>query len=80
MKDLTEEIAADLTLYLRKDSPYRKVAVVIWDDGARTEEQAELRRGLLGLKGLLDVIIINRPAFMDRVEPKPVAEKKVKRK
>jgi hypothetical protein len=33
VKDLTEEIAADLTLYLRKDSPYRAVIAAIWDDG-----------------------------------------------
>ena len=64
VKVLTEEIAADLTLYLRKDSPYRSVIVVIWADGARTEEQAELRRGLTGLSGLFDVVIVNRPSCM----------------
>jgi hypothetical protein len=65
VKDLTEEIAADLTLYLRSDSPYRKVIAAIWDDGARTEEQAELQRGLKGLSGLFDVVIVNRPSRMD---------------
>jgi hypothetical protein len=65
VKDLTEEIAADLTLYLRKDSPYRAVIVAIWDDGARTEEQAELKRGLKGLTGLSDVVIVNRPSCMN---------------
>lgn len=65
VKDLTEEIAADLTLYLRPDSPYRKVIAVIWDDGARTEDQSELRRGLKGLTGLFDVVIVNRPACMN---------------
>ena len=64
VKELTEEIAADLTLYLRKDSRYRNVIAVIWDDGARTEEQSELRRGLKGLTGLFDVVIVNRPACM----------------
>jgi hypothetical protein len=64
VKDLTEEIAADLTLYLRPDSPYRKVIVAIWDDGARTEEQSELKRGLKGLSGLFDVVIVNRPSSM----------------
>jgi hypothetical protein len=64
VKDLTEEIAADLTLYLRKDSPYRQVIAAIWDDGARTEEQAELKRGLKGLNGLFDVVIVNRPSCM----------------
>jgi hypothetical protein len=65
-KHLIEEIGADLTLYLRKESPYRQVIAVIWDDGARTEEHTELRRGLLGLGALFDVIIINRPAFMNK--------------
>jgi hypothetical protein len=64
VKDLTEEIAADLTLYLRPDSPYRKVIVAVWDDGARTEEQSELKRGLKGLNGLFDVVIVNRPSCM----------------
>jgi hypothetical protein len=64
VKDLTEEIAADLTLYLRPNSPYRKVIVAIWDDGARTEEQSELKRGLKGLNGLFDVVIVNRPSSM----------------
>ena len=63
-KDLTEGIAADLTLYLRSDSPYRKVIAVIWDDASRTEEQAELRRGLKGLRGLFEVVIVNRPSCM----------------
>ena len=64
VKDLTEEIAADLSLYVRKDSRYRKVIAVIWDDGARTEDQSELRRGLKGLTGLFDVVIVNRPSCM----------------
>lgn len=77
VKDLTEEIAADLTLYLRKDSPYRAVIAAIWDDGARTEEQAELQRGLKGLSGLSDVVIVNKPSCMN--EPGVVLKKKVKK-
>lgn len=64
VKDLTEEIAADLTLYLRKDSPYRTVIAAIWDASARTEEQVELKRGLKGLTGLSDAVIVNRPSCM----------------
>jgi hypothetical protein len=80
VKDLTEEIAADLTLYLRKDSPYRAVIAAIWDDGARTEEQAELKRGLKGLSGLFDVVIVNRPSCMNDHEAiAPVAKKKAKK-
>lgn len=73
IKDLTEELAADLTLYLRPDSPYRRVIAAIWDDGARTEEQTELQRGLRGLNGLCDVVIVNRPSRMvdpDKNPPK----------
>jgi hypothetical protein len=80
VKDLTEEIAADLTLYLRKDSPYRAVIAAIWDDGARTEEQAELKRGLKGLSGLFDVVIVNRPSCMnDPATTAPPAKKKAKK-
>lgn len=79
-KDLTEEIAADLTLYLRKDSPYRAVIAAIWDDGARTEEQAELKRGLRGLSGLFDVVIVNRPSCMSEpVTLAPAVKKKAKK-
>jgi hypothetical protein len=76
VKDLTEEIAADLTLYLRKDSPYRAVIAAIWDDGARTEEQAELMRGLKGLTGLSDVVIVNRPSCMNNPVITPTVAKK----
>jgi len=80
VKDLTEEIAADLTLYLRKDSPYRSVIAAIWDDGARTEEQAELRRGLKGLSGLFDVVIANRPSSMNSpATTAPLAKKRAKK-
>lgn len=80
VKDLTEEIAADLTLYLRKDSPYRAVIAAIWDDGARTEEQAELMRGLKGLTGLSDVVIVNRPSSMNVSLPSaPSLKRKGKR-
>ena len=75
VRDLTEEIAADLTLYLRKDSPYRAVIAAIWDDGARTEEQAELMRGLKGLSGLFDVVIVSRPSCMNETVSTALAAK-----
>lgn len=79
VKDLTEEIAADLTLYLRPDSPYKRVIVVIWDDGSRTEDQAELRRGLKGLNGLFDAVIVNRPAYMAPATGTPAPVEKTRR-
>lgn len=77
-KDLIEEIAADLTLYLRQDSPYKRVIAAIWDDGARTEAQGELRRGLKGLTGLAEVVIVNRPSCMG-VVPSPQKLSKARR-
>jgi hypothetical protein len=62
VKDLTEQVAADHSLYLRPDSPYRSIIAVIWDEGARTEEHPELDRGLAGLANMEDVILISRPA------------------
>jgi hypothetical protein len=64
-KDLIEQIAADLSLYLRPDSPYRQVIAVIWDEAARTEEHPELKRGLAGLSGMAQVIMLSRPSVME---------------
>ncbi|MBL9186754.1 MAG: hypothetical protein JNK23_04700 [Opitutaceae bacterium] len=61
---LIEEVAADVTLYLKSNAPYRELIVVIWDDGARTEEHDELKRGLGGLQGICGVVVINRPSRM----------------
>jgi hypothetical protein len=63
-KDLIEEIAADLSLYLRSDSPYDSLIAVIWDDAGRTQEHGELKRGLGGLNGMRDVVIVPKPSFM----------------
>ena len=62
VKDVTEEVAADHSLYLRSDSPYRSIIAVIWDEGSRTEEHSELARGLAGLANMKGVILISRPA------------------
>lgn len=61
---LIEEVAADVTLYLKSNTPYSALIVAIWDDGARTEEHAELTRGLRSLAGIRDVIIVSRPSRM----------------
>jgi DpnII restriction endonuclease len=62
VKELTEQVAADHSLYLRSDSPYRSIVTVIWDEGARTEEHSELERGLVGLANMKGVILISKPA------------------
>lgn len=72
---IIEEIAADVTLYLKTSGPYDSLIVAIWDDAARTEEHAELQRGLKKITGICGVIIVNRPSLMSEVGL--VAPKKV---
>ncbi|MGU3465176.1 hypothetical protein ACLBXO_10000 [Methylobacterium sp. C33D] len=63
---ITQEIAADASTYLAPGSDYKHLVAVIWDDCARTEEHAELREGLLRIRGVEGAIIISRPSFMER--------------
>lgn len=63
---VVEEVAADASTYLQQGSPYRHVIVVVWDDFARTEEHAELRKGLLKINGIRGVIVVSRPSKMAR--------------
>jgi len=62
---LIEEIAADHSLYLRSGSPYDSLLVLVWDEQRRSEEHGELVRGLEGLRGILGVVVIPRPARME---------------
>ena len=64
IRDLTEQVASDHSLYLRPDSPYRTMITVIWDEGTRTEEHGEFERGLSGLSNMQSVIVISRPSMM----------------
>jgi hypothetical protein len=59
---MIEEIAADVSLYLKEESPYQHIVAVIWDDASRTQEHDEMIRGLKELNGMKDVIILNRPS------------------
>lgn len=61
------EIAEDVTLYLRRDTPWRSLIPVVWDDAARTEEHHELLRGLRGMEGIGEAVVIPRPARMARI-------------
>lgn len=61
-----EEVAADASTYLQQGSPYRHIIVFVWDDIARTEEHAELRKGLLKINGIRGAVVVPRPAKMAR--------------
>jgi hypothetical protein len=60
------EIAEDVTIYLRSDTPWQHLIAVVWDDAARTEEYHEFLAGLRGIQGIVDAVVIPRPAKMRR--------------
>jgi hypothetical protein len=60
------EIAEDVTIYLRSDTPWRHLIAVVWDDGARTEDHHEFLTGLRGIGGIVDAVVIPRPSKMRR--------------
>jgi len=60
------EMAEDVTIYLRSDTPWRHLVAVVWDDGARTEEHHEFLTGLRGIEGIVDAVVIPRPSKMRR--------------
>ncbi|MGN8118687.1 hypothetical protein [Labrys sp. 22185] len=66
LSDIIKEVAADASTYLREDSPFHQIIAFIWDDTATTEQHAELRQGLLSIKGVADTIILPRPKKMIR--------------
>lgn len=66
--EVIQQVAADCSTYLRDGSGFSHIIPVIWDDAARTQEHAELRRGLLALRGVGDAIVLSRPSFMTRTE------------
>lgn len=67
--DLIQEVAADASTYLQDGSSYTSIIAFIWDDAARTEEHAELRQGLLRIRGVVDAMVLPRPQKMDRSLP-----------
>lgn len=68
-QEMIEQIAADNSLYLPRRSVYHYIIPVIWDDAARTEEHSVLIQGLKELRGIVDVVIVSRPAAMRAQTP-----------
>jgi hypothetical protein len=63
---ITEEIAADHSLYTSVGSQYDKIIVFIWDDSCSTEQHGELKQGLLKMPRIVGAVIVARPAKMAR--------------
>ncbi len=62
----TDEIAADVSLYLSKTDIYDNIVAFVWDDSAQTEQHPELKSGLESIKGVSAAIILPRPSKMKR--------------
>lgn len=63
---VTEEIAADHTLYLPAGSPYNKIVPFVWDDLAFTDQHAELKQALGKMSGIAGAVIVSRSARINR--------------
>jgi hypothetical protein len=63
-QDLISQIAEDVSLYLKRGSPYRKVLPIIWDQGRRTEQYDLLIAGLSEIRDVVSPVVIAQPAFM----------------
>ena len=61
---VTEEIAADHSLYRRAGSNYDKMIVFVWDDSCSTEQHDELRQGMMQMPGIVEAVVVARPAKM----------------
>ncbi len=80
LKDLTEEVAADRSLYLCKaNSPYKQMIAIVWDEGARNEKYAEFEKGLMSLSDIAAVVMVPRPSIMVVQPPNPTGKAKKKR-
>ena len=65
-RKITEEIAADRSLYLSRTTGYSKLIAFIWDECRQTEEYQTLKAGLEGMEGIDKVVILPRPSRMNR--------------
>ena len=71
-RKITEEIAADRSLYLGPTTDYSTLIAFIWDECRQTEEYQMLKAGLEGMEGIEKVVILPRPSRMDRgTKPEP---------
>ncbi len=63
-QEVISQIAEDVGLYLKKESPYRHVLPVIWDQGRRMEQHDYLIGGLAEIRDVVTPVIVPQPAFM----------------
>ena len=64
--DITEEIAADASLYLSNTRDYDNIVCFVWDDCAQTEQHDELKAGLEAINGVSSAVVLPRPLKMKK--------------
>jgi hypothetical protein len=63
-QDLIEQILGDASLYLQADSGFNELIAVVWDDESRVEDHDLFRQGLKRVRGMRDVVFIQKPSIM----------------
>lgn len=79
---IVEEIAADASLYFKKDSvfakKYSQMIIFLWDDSARTQLHHEFNKGVQKLSNIAGSVAISRPGNMTSLGRN--APKKIKKR
>jgi hypothetical protein len=65
-RTVTEGIAADASLYLTAQTPFERMVAFVWDQTRSVERHQTLVRGLKDLGGVVDAVVVPRPALMAR--------------
>lgn len=68
-QNMLEEIAADNSIYFKKESVYKdkysKMLVFLWDDTNRNHEHGTFKNGAKGLSNIVGSVVISRPGIMN---------------
>ncbi|PIM71300.1 hypothetical protein CTU88_14380 [Streptomyces sp. JV178] len=70
-KTFEKEIYDDYIGYLAGNSPYRQMAVFIYDESSSVQEHDTTRNALLKLPNITDVIIASRPSHIPKPKRSP---------
>jgi REase_DpnII-MboI len=64
LKETVNEIAQDNSNYFTTPSPYDRLLVFVWDNGAHSEDHALIREGMRKYDRVVDAIIVSRPGHL----------------
>lgn len=88
-KDIIEEVAADASLYFKKDSVFKKkysqMIVFLWDNSSRNQHHHEFKQGVISIVNIVGAVVVSRPGNMvvaanARPLERPVNETSIKKK